>query len=217
MTATPENGNGQTDTEDGRGRLIRAALHLFATRGYEGASIANIADEAGVSKGLARFHFGSKRDLYEAVGRHLEEKWGGGREENFASLANQSSEERFLARYRFFRQLPDDTSFLHRSLMEDAEPLPTITKNYEVLRAFLQAEQEKGGRKSKVPADLAALVWMSTELGLMFFLPKLTEAFGIDIDDEENLRKLCAAYLAMFDTVSGPKGPDGEDQNPSDL
>ena len=47
--------------------IIDAALKLFAQRGYHGTSIADIAKEAGVSKGLAYNYFKSKNDLAEAI------------------------------------------------------------------------------------------------------------------------------------------------------
>jgi len=47
--------------------IIDAGLKLFAQRGYYGTSIADIAKEAGVSKGLAYNYFKSKSDLAEAI------------------------------------------------------------------------------------------------------------------------------------------------------
>lgn len=47
--------------------IIDAALKLFAHRGYHGTSIAEIAKEAGVSKGLAYNYFSSKSELADAI------------------------------------------------------------------------------------------------------------------------------------------------------
>ncbi len=49
-----------------RARIRDAALRLFAERGVDGASIRDIAAEAGVSLGLVRHHFGSKEALRAA-------------------------------------------------------------------------------------------------------------------------------------------------------
>jgi AcrR family transcriptional regulator len=54
----------------GRQALVQAALKLFAERGFAGASIRDLAAEAGVSIGLVRTHFGSKDGLLEAVDAH---------------------------------------------------------------------------------------------------------------------------------------------------
>ena len=47
--------------------IIDAGLKLFAQRGFHGTSIADIAKEAGVSKGLAYNYFKSKTELAEAI------------------------------------------------------------------------------------------------------------------------------------------------------
>jgi len=47
--------------------LRRVALHEFATAGYLGTSLQQIADRAGVSKATVLYHFASKEVLLEAV------------------------------------------------------------------------------------------------------------------------------------------------------
>jgi AcrR family transcriptional regulator len=49
-----------------RARIRDAAIRLFAERGIDGATVRDIAREAGVSPGLLRHHFGSKEALREA-------------------------------------------------------------------------------------------------------------------------------------------------------
>ena len=49
-----------------RSRLIDVALRLFARRGVDGVSIAEIAVVAGASKANVMHHFGSKDGLYAA-------------------------------------------------------------------------------------------------------------------------------------------------------
>lgn len=48
-------------------RIISAALKEFAQHGFEGASLRNIAKQAGTTHGLIRHHFGSKDDVFRAV------------------------------------------------------------------------------------------------------------------------------------------------------
>jgi AcrR family transcriptional regulator len=49
------------------------AVELFASRGYRGTTIRDLAGEAGVSPGLVQHHFGSKEGLREACDQHLAE------------------------------------------------------------------------------------------------------------------------------------------------
>jgi AcrR family transcriptional regulator len=50
-----------------REQLIGVARELFAERGYEAASIEEIAERAGVSKPVVYEHFGSKEGIYTVI------------------------------------------------------------------------------------------------------------------------------------------------------
>lgn len=55
-------------------KILSAALALFATHGFDATTISQIANAAGVSKGLAYHYFETKTDLVKAVVlRRLEE------------------------------------------------------------------------------------------------------------------------------------------------
>lgn len=57
---------GVTPTET-RARLLDTAARVFARRGYDGASIAELASEAGLSSGAIYAHYGSKAELFVAT------------------------------------------------------------------------------------------------------------------------------------------------------
>ena len=48
-------------------RLLQAALKVFSKHGYHGSTMADIAKEAKVSKGLAYHYFSSKEDLLTSI------------------------------------------------------------------------------------------------------------------------------------------------------
>lgn len=48
-------------------QIIEAAERLFATNGYEGTSVRDIAQEAGVNLAMISYYFGSKEKLMEAL------------------------------------------------------------------------------------------------------------------------------------------------------
>ena len=54
---------------DAQERLERAALHVFARAGYAGATVRDIALEAGVAQGLLYNYYRGKQDLLAAVFR----------------------------------------------------------------------------------------------------------------------------------------------------
>ncbi len=54
----------QADTRD---RILRAAAKVFARHGFDGASLGQVADEAGFTKGAVYSNFESKDDLFASL------------------------------------------------------------------------------------------------------------------------------------------------------
>ena len=47
-----------------RERLLDAATRVFAAKGYRGAAVDDVAEEAGLTKGAVYAHFRTKEALY---------------------------------------------------------------------------------------------------------------------------------------------------------
>lgn len=54
-----------------RARLIEAAIHEFAEKGFDGASTGEIAARAGAAQSAVPYHFGTKDSLWKAAGDQL--------------------------------------------------------------------------------------------------------------------------------------------------
>ncbi|MGB9347936.1 MAG: helix-turn-helix domain-containing protein, partial [Ilumatobacteraceae bacterium] len=50
-----------------REQILDVALEVFATHGFHGSSMNDVADAVGVTKPVLYQHFDSKRDLYQAL------------------------------------------------------------------------------------------------------------------------------------------------------
>jgi len=60
--------SGQTFIEEARrNQIVDTAIRTIATRGYSRTSLAEIAREAGISKGVISYHFEGKGDLTEEI------------------------------------------------------------------------------------------------------------------------------------------------------
>ena len=55
------------DTRSKRQAIIEAARKIFAMKGYEDTTIAEIAEAAGIAVGTVYLYFGNKRDIYTSV------------------------------------------------------------------------------------------------------------------------------------------------------
>src|ERR1700685_2746220 len=93
---------GVTATET-RERLLRAGAHAFASRGYDGTRVADIAASAGVSNGALYAHFGSKAELLVGA---LREHGRQGLADMFAADPGRPVVEMLLAIGRRLRPRP---------------------------------------------------------------------------------------------------------------
>ncbi len=60
-------GAAETPASDTRQRIIASAATVFARKGYHGASLDQVAADAGLTKGAVYWHFQSKSDLFLAL------------------------------------------------------------------------------------------------------------------------------------------------------
>jgi AcrR family transcriptional regulator len=65
----PEGRGRRMHADDRRAELLRCAERLFAERPYASVSTTDIADAAGIARGLLNHYFGTKRELYLEVVR----------------------------------------------------------------------------------------------------------------------------------------------------
>lgn len=104
------------DKDEGKSKLkkrqaiIQAAVHLFAKKGYNGATISEIAGRAGVSDGTVYEYFKNKEDLLLSIPedrfeRHLEQL-----DETFCIRNKSRRLRRFIRDH--FRLYLDDHNFL---------------------------------------------------------------------------------------------------------
>jgi len=122
-------------TEETSARLIEAAAQVFARRGYDRASIAEITSEAGLSSGAVYSRFGSKAELFAATlrvhsAREVERLLGGAGGDVADLITNRGA--------TLDRRSPTESSLL-------VEAIVAAKRNPEVARvlAELFAEREQ--------------------------------------------------------------------------
>ena len=55
-------------------RILLAALRLFARDGYEAASVSDIAEQLGITKGALYRHYAGKRDIFNSILARMEQR-----------------------------------------------------------------------------------------------------------------------------------------------
>lgn len=65
-------------------KLIQAGLELFGQRGYDGVSVRQLSDQAGMNIASINYHFGNKYGLYTAVADYINEKLSAATQSSFS-------------------------------------------------------------------------------------------------------------------------------------
>lgn len=155
-----------------RESILDAAEALFAERGYQGASLQDIGDAAGVSRGTPSYFFGSKEGVYRAV---LERIFTGVNElvrrarENVAGSdgSPEAVFEREIAGYiGFLAERPNFVRLLQWESLSGGEILASSTARLQALgesERVIREETARGAFRSVDPAHLMlniiALCW----------------------------------------------------------
>lgn len=132
-------------TEDTRTQFLAAAESLFAERGFDGVSIAAIADELGLTKQALLHHFGSKEKLYgqvlERISAQFEALDTGALDGETDPAAAFTQ---FLMRvYMLATEHPDLVRLLMRELLDNRQRADTAGTWY--LKPFLQRLTDMAG------------------------------------------------------------------------
>jgi AcrR family transcriptional regulator len=161
-----------------RAELLATAARVFAKRGYKGASIEEIADEAGYSHGAVYSNFDGKADLFLAVledymaerARELAETQAGLPEDAPLELRARALADQWMDRFAKDR----DSFLLHMEFVAHAGRDPGLAERFgsrsaalrEAIAAYIAHYQELEGIEADLsPGDLA-LVLRALGIGL---------------------------------------------------
>lgn len=121
-----------------RQKLIAAAIQSFGRKGYDAASIREIAEAAQVNIAGIAYHFGGKEQLYRACLQHITETIRSGLGEPAAAspaemtpeMARQALKERLFAMAEFILATPHAASFVRMVVREQMDPSPAFSILY---------------------------------------------------------------------------------------
>ncbi len=156
-----------TKPDDPRATYIALATERFAALGYHGASLAEVARAAGVTKQALLHFFGTKERLYAAVLEDLS-----ARQRAQIAASHRSDPAAHLAAYfESFRQSaqssPDDMRLVVRALLDsDASARTWPMKPYLDTLIGLAKATRGGASKS----DAEVLAWISQMIGMVQYM-----------------------------------------------
>ena len=183
MAASKASTAAETRDQDRRKTILRAAVEVFARKGYHGCRIADVAREAGVAYGLVYHYFRNKEELLQLV---FETGWGGFMSRIRDAAETSATLEQKISRiaqvafeaYRIdprgvrvlvleFARSPSTGEANRRTAF--AEVLGVLTRMFE--RARARGELRPGLE----PALCAAMLFGSVEMSLTGFVMGLVD------------------------------------------
>jgi AcrR family transcriptional regulator len=161
-----------------RAELIATAAKVFARRGYDGASVEEIAEEAGYSHGAVYSNFEGKADLFLAVFEDYMAERVRELAATQAALPEDAPLEvraRALADQWMDRLARDRESVvLHMEFIAHGDRDPELARRFgtrssamrEAVSRYISEYQEEAGVELALPADELALVLRALGIGL---------------------------------------------------
>jgi len=202
------------DAERSRAAILDAAERLFAERGFDAASLNDVAVAAGLSRGTPSYFFGSKEQLYEAVLECVFAEREEATRDAFRPLVEWSagesggSLEKALAAAAsgymdFLLRRPSFLRLLQREELAGAGRLRGAPRDSHAIEdAFggLRAVARKRGLRAFRVAD-AVLLFVSLTFSPLTQRTTFMASLGHDLDDPKVRRrhvKLVAEQLRHF-------------------
>lgn len=202
-----------------RSKILEAAEHVFATRGFEGTRLADIADRAGLRRASMLYYFPDKQALYDAV---LQQLLGA----LFARAASLFAQPLPLAArieamvdvwVDFAWERPAIAHILLREVADAApSPRPELRRYTEPFFQMVRASLSSPENKSSDPhsAIVGALHFVSTVAGATVFFvagmpaldPTLAEQAKGDVARADHKRRMRALVVSMMQPAGEPSG-----------
>ncbi len=166
----------RTHSQDSRDEILKAAMHLFANRGFHETSMSEVAREARVSKALIFWHFKTKEELFVAVLNRLLEPYFIDFAEEAAAMDERAQIQKLVEFYLLFvRDNASSVRFFLAQMLHDqhlSESLnEQVLKLYRGYRAMLVElianAQQKGVCTRRFEPEAAAGFLLSALNGLL--------------------------------------------------
>ncbi len=199
-----------TPQSSGEKAILDAAIELFSEQGFDGVSMRQIAEKAGVSKANIYHHFDSKEALYFGI-MHASAERLSMLVENLAEGKGEFDERlRVFARAHLQHLFENATAVklvLRESFSGDEEKSRVLVERvvggiFRRLIAIFERGQEAGVLRPELDAGLCAMLLMGGDLfyfqsyGMLKHMPEATSALDYGYYSKEMMDVILNGMLA---------------------
>jgi AcrR family transcriptional regulator len=144
-----------------RKALLDSARSLVASKGVKAATIAQIAAQAGVAKGLIFYYFKDKKSVIQAIAEELDADYMASlKERSKGRNALESLHQLIEFHFEFLQEVPEGAQFLYQSIVA-AEVAPVLGFYHHLHDRILEILLhgcETGEFTLQDPAELAYMI-----------------------------------------------------------
>ena len=191
---------------DKRSLIQDAAIKVFATHGYHGSRISDIASEAGIAYGLVYHYFKNKEELLATI---FEERWSGFLEAVEAIAGGTTSTEDRLVSVaalilNAYRVRPDWVKVLVLEIQRSsrfAEPsqIEAVSRLFDAVARILRSGQERGEIRGDLDPNVACYVLIGAlDLVITSLVLGITRLEGDEADEREFYLKVAKTVVDIF-------------------
>lgn len=206
MSAISQLNSRQQQRENTRSQILEAAIAVFAQSGFEAASLADIANRAGVKKALVQYHFATKEQLWREAADRIWQERNGCMEIYFAEQrADPMAGMRagFTALVEFTRERPQWLWFMFHEAASGGERLSWLVErwlkqDYFIGESFVRHFQQLGLLREGPALQLVQMITGALTYNLLVAPPTL-EATGVDLGSDESIRQQVDLLIAMIE------------------
>jgi TetR/AcrR family fatty acid metabolism transcriptional regulator len=178
---------------DKRSLIQDAAIKVFATHGYHGSRVSDIAREAGIAYGLVYHYFKNKEEILTTL---FEERWSGFLEVVEAIAGGTTSTEDRLVSVaalilNAYRVRPDWVKVLVLEIQRSsrfAEPsqIEAVGRLFDAVAQILRSGQERGEVRGELDPNVACYVLIGAlDLVITSLVLGITRIEGDEADERE--------------------------------
>jgi len=196
---------------DTRERLVEAALQVFASHGFEGATTREIARRAGVALAALPYHFTTKEALWKAAAGRIFGRLNDSLGKRFEGLEGVDPPTRLRLLLRDFVRFQARHPELHRFMIQEGiAKTPRlewlvethIRPIYDALRAMVLAAQRDGMAPPGRPEHLHYML-----IGAASSVYALSAEFELLTGSDPSDEALVAEHVAALERVFFPAPP----------
>ncbi len=199
-----------------RSKLLQAGKTVFSNHGFSGGSLRQIAELAGTNIAAVNYHFGSKKELWQAVFVHLQNRLIDAIFKDEALWREMTPYERVTNTMRNYIRFCARHPELHRMTLFETihggEMLDWL--NQQKLSLFskksmewVSLAQQEGVYSDEVSAIHLHFIVTHASNSIFLLAPHIKHNFGVDVFEEEQIEKFTNAMISLFLKDNGPEAP----------